>query len=257
LAKPRAFTYKNAYMTYVLNNYIVPGKSTYERIVPDEAAVPFEEYVQGKINGYRGRSVDELCRQFGIDKTRNAKNLFAIIAYRILGITGNRAEEFEKAGIAVKTIRIGKNGKIKENMSFPHFKFKELIAEDWETSTFGTYLSETRFLFVVYRFDENDVLRLCGCQFWNIPYSDLNDHVRVVWERTRQVISDGLKIEVVNGVNKTNFPKQSEDPVCHVRPHAKNAADTDELPDGRMFPKQCFWLNNSYILGQINPDLKQ
>ena len=28
LAKPRAFAFKNSYMTYVLNNYIVPGKIT-------------------------------------------------------------------------------------------------------------------------------------------------------------------------------------------------------------------------------------
>lgn len=26
LAKPRAFAFKNSYMTYVLNNYIIPGK---------------------------------------------------------------------------------------------------------------------------------------------------------------------------------------------------------------------------------------
>lgn len=33
LAKPRAFAFKNSYMTYVLNNYIIPGKNTYEPII--------------------------------------------------------------------------------------------------------------------------------------------------------------------------------------------------------------------------------
>lgn len=256
LAKPRAFTYKNAYMTYVLNNYIIPGKATYERIAPKTLAEPFEEYVCRKINEYRGYSIDELCQIFNLEGSRKAKNLPAIIAFRILGVKGNHAEEFEKAGIAVKTIRIGHNGKIKENMSFPYFKFKELAAEEWETSSFGTYLSETRFLFVVYRFDENSILHLCGCQFWNIPYEDLETNVRSVWEKTKQTIISGLQVEVINGENHTNLPKQAENPVCHVRPHARNAKDTDELPDGRMFPKQCFWLNNSYILAQIGPELK-
>lgn len=256
LAKPRAFAYKNSYMTYVLNNYIIPGKTTYERIAPENTPVPFEEFVQSKIYAYKGYTVDELCQLFDIDKSKNAKNLFATIAYRILGIKGNRAEEFEKAGIVVKTIRIGKNGKIKENMSFPHFKFKELVREDWETSTFGTHLDETRFLFVVYKYDENDILHLCGCQFWHIPYDDLNYHVRDVWEKTRQVLIDGLHIERVNGVTHNNFPKHSENPVCHVRPHAKNSQDTDELPDGRLYPKQSFWLNNNYILSQLSPELK-
>ena len=50
-----------------------------------------------------------------------------MLAYRMLGIKGNHAEEFEKANIVVKTIRIGKNNKIKESMSFPTFKFKELL----------------------------------------------------------------------------------------------------------------------------------
>ena len=58
-------------------------------------------------------------------------------------------------------------------MSFPTFKFKELIKEEWEDSTFGNYLRETRFLFVVYKFDDKDDLRLIGSQFWNIPYEDL------------------------------------------------------------------------------------
>jgi hypothetical protein len=141
-------------------------------------------------------------------------------------------------------------------MSFPAFKFKELVKEEWEDSTFGNYLRETRFLFVVYKFDENDVLRLRGCQFWNIPYQDLEVEVRLVWERTKQVLIDGLHIEVINGRQTNNFPKASENRVSHVRPHALNAQDTYELPDGRQYPKQCFWLNNSYILSQIDECLK-
>lgn len=38
----------------------------------------------------------------------------------------------------------------------------------------------------------------------------------------------GLQIEKKNGKNYNNFPKASENPVCHVRPHGKDAKDTDE-----------------------------
>lgn len=256
LAKPRAFAFKNSYMTYVLNNYIVPGKVTYEPIIRDETVDSFEDYVVEKINRYRGYSVDELCTEFKIEIQKRPKNLEAMLAYRILGIKGNHAAEFEKANVVVKTIRIGKNNRIKESMSFPAFQFKELIKEEWEDSTFGNYLRETRFLFVVYKFDQNDILRLRGCQFWNIPYEDLEINVRRVWERTRQVIRDGLQVEMINGMRMSNLPKASEDPVCHVRPHAHNGQDTYELPDGRSFPKQCFWLNNTYIYDQINDEIK-
>lgn len=255
-AKPRAFAFKNSYMTHVLNTYIVPGKATYELIVQDAAVDSFEDYVVEKINRYRGYAVNELCTEFDVERAKKPKNLEAILAYRILGIKGNHAEEFEKANVVVKTIRIGRNNKIKESMSFPAFRFKELIQEDWKDSTFGNYLRETRFFFVVYKFDKDDILRLCGCQFWNIPYENLENDVRTVWERTKQVIRDGLQVTMINGVRKNNLPKASENPVCHVRPHAQNAHDTYELPDGRYYPKQCFWLNNNYIYDQLNDGIK-
>lgn len=256
-AKPRAFAFKNSYMTYVLNNYIVSGKDTYEPIMKESTDCGFEDFVVSKIDAYRGYTVDELCNEFQIECQKKPKNLEAMLAYRMLGIKGNHAEEFEKANIVVKTIRIGKNNKIKESMSFPTFRFKELVEEEWETSTFGTYLSETRFFFVVYKFDESDVLRLMGSQFWNIPYGDLEIEVQKVWNRTKQVLIDGLQIERRNGKNYNNFPNASENPVCHVRPHAQNAQDTYELPDGRQYPKQCFWLNNSYILSQLKEEFKE
>ncbi len=251
LAKPRAFSFKQNYMTHVLNTYIVPGKKTYEPIIKGEAVESFEDYVVEKIMQYKGLSIDELCAKFDIDSSKKSKSITAQIAYRILGIKGNKAEEFEKAGIVLKTIRVNYNNTIKESMSFPSFKFKELIEEEWEDSTFGNYLRETRFFFVIYKFDDNGVLRLHGCQFWNMPYSDLENEVKSVWERTKQVLIDGLEIVEVNGQKRNNFPKASENRVSHVRPHAQNAQDTYELPDGRQYPKQCFWLNNSYILSQL------
>ena len=258
LAKPRAFSFKTSYMTYILNHYIIPGKNTYESIIKEKTEESLEDYVIHKIEQYRDNTVHELCDKFQIPyKDKKPKNLEAMLTYRMLGIKGNHAEEFEKANIVIKTIRINKNNRIKENMSFPIFKFKELIEEEWDDSTFGNYLRETKFLFVVYKYDDNDELRLKGCQFWNIPYDDLEKEVKVVWEKTKQLIKNGLKIEVKNGKNCSNLPKISENRVCHVRPHGRNAQDTYELPDGRRLTKQCFWLNNSYILSQLDKQFKE
>lgn len=254
LAKPRAFAFKNSYMSYVLNNYVVPGKNTYEPIITQGAVDSFEEYVVEKIARYKDYSIQDLCAEFEVNIEKKPKSLEAMLAYRMLGIKGNHAEEFEKSNIVVKAIRVGKNNKIKESMSFPTFRFKELIQEEWEDSTFGNYLRETRFLFVVYKFDKYDVLRLKGCQFWNIPYSDLETEVKSVWYETQRVLREGLQIKVVNGKNYNNFPKASNSRVCHVRPHAQNSQDTYELPDGRHYSKQCFWLNNTYILSQLNEE---
>ena len=251
LAKPRAFAFKNSYMTYVLNHYIIPDKDTYEPIIKKNIDEPFEEYIINTINQYRNYTVDELCDLFYSDNEKIPKSLGALLVYRILGIKGNQAEEFVKANIVIKTIRLKENNKIKENMSFHTFKFKELVEEEWEDSTFGNYLRETRFLFVVYKYDVNEKLRLKGCQFWNIPYADLEGDVKTVWEQTKKVIQNGLKIKVKKGKLSSKLPAKSENPVCHVRPHGKNSEDRYELPDGRTYPKQCFWLNNTYIASQL------
>ncbi len=242
-------------MTYVLNNYIVPGKPKYESIIKGESPESFEEYVRLKIDMYKGKSVDELCKEFSIDTGKKPKNVTAILAFKMLGVKGNNAAEFVKAGIQLKTIRLTNTGKIKESMSFPAMKYKEIIKETWEESTFHEYLSETRFLFIVYQFDRNDMLILKGCQFWNIPIDDLENDVREVWERTCAVLREGLQVRRINGHNTTNLPKASENRVSHVRPHAQNVRDTDELPDGRQYPKHCFWLNNTYILSQLDESL--
>lgn len=238
-------------MTYVLNHYIIPDKNTYEPIIKKNIDETFEEYIINTINQYRNYTVDELCDLFYSDNEKIPKSLGALLVYRMLEIKGNQAEEFVKANIVIKTIRLKQNNKIKENMSYPTFKFKELVEEEWEDSAFGNYLRETRFLFVVYKYDVNEKLRLKGCQFWNIPYADLEGNVKTVWEQTKKVIQNGLKIEVKKGKLSSNLPAKSENPVCHVRPHGKNSEDRYELPDGRTYPKQCFWLNNTYITSQL------
>ena len=100
-----------------------------------------------------------------------------------------------------------------------------------------------KFMFVVFKqsFDGDYVFHVV--KFWKMPAYDLEE-VRRVWERTIRIIKNGV-IELPDG--KNNLPKQSESRVAHVRPHARNADDVDQLPDGRWMTKQCFWLNNSYI----------
>lgn len=251
LAKPRAFAFKTTYMTFVLNNYIIPGRPQYESILGADETDDFEAYVTRKLSSYKGMTISELCEELEVTYSKRPKNLESMLAFRMLGIRGNNAEEFVKAGIKVKSIRVQKNGKIKENMSFPTFKFTDIAEQTWETSDLREYLDETRFLFVIYGTNCTDELYFKGVMFWNIPYEDLEGDVRTVWSMTQKAITDGLIIEEIKGIHYSNLPKQSENPVCHVRPHGQNASDTCELPDGRKFPKQSFWLNNTYIEEQI------
>ena len=84
-----------------------------------------------------------------------------------------------------------------------------------------------------------------------MPYDDLEKEVKQVWNKTKFVLRNLPEDIREDGHYRSIFPRQSENSVCHVRPHARDSKDTYKLPDGRDYPKQCFWLNNSYILNIV------
>lgn len=252
-AKQRAYSLKSSYMTRILNTYIF-GDEQSERIIKDPAVLQkgtFEDYLKQKLSPYFGMTQTELKIRFAVESA--AKNLNEVLLSKMLGIQGKLAytEEFQKAGIVPKTIRVRKNGTIKENMSFPTFNFIELSQEDdWEESTLYNYLAPTKFLFIIFQENDKGELVFERIKLWNIPNQDLEE-VRRVWERTVQTIREGVVLEETAGGVTNNLPKKSESTVAHVRPHGRDGDDRLPLPDGRMMTKQCFWLNNSYIAEQI------
>lgn len=252
LAMQRAYALKSSYMTYVLREYIYGNKKS-ESILkyPNQLEeLTFEQWIQETVKPYLGKDVDSLCNELGVEN--RPKNLNEIILSKIFGLKGriSKTSEFQKANIVPKTIRVRKDGHIVESMSFPTFKFLDIVNQEWEDSDLYEYLTQTKFLFVVFKESENEQLFLSKLQFWNMAAHDLEE-VRLVWKRTKQVVCAGVELTEVKGRIKNNLPKSDESRVAHVRSHAKNALDTYPLPDGRAMTKQCFWLNNTYILSQL------
>lgn len=192
----------------------------------------------------------------------------------MLGIKSNKAEEFQKANIVVKAIRLKEDGKMVESSPLPNWKAKEIVNQQWEDSDLYKYFSETKFLFVVFKKNQEKYY-LKGAQLWNMPAEDIDTKVRSGWEEVKKIIQDGLiltKKETKRGVIvNNNFPDKKANEVIHVRPHTSKRlyvfedgstlgngtiTHTDELPDGRRIPRQSFWINNTYILSQLKPELK-
>lgn len=257
LAMQRAFAFKNSYVNYIYKNYVLSESEVSEQIVvnnEDLKKKAFEDIVTSKIDYYIGRTESELCEVFEMNIERKPKNIFSMLSFRMLGINTNKAKEFVKANIVVKTIRLDKNGKLKESMSFPAFKFMDLLQQEWYESDLYNTFSETKFLFVVYKMNQNEEYELKGSQFWNMPIDDLEGPVRKVWEETKKIIDEGIIVYRKGERSVNNLPSMSSNPVCHVRPHGRDRYDTYPLADGSTFTKQCFWLNNSYVLSKL--DLK-
>lgn len=251
-AMQRAFCLKNSYMTNMVRK-MISNEELENIICPDELSnISFEEALYEKVKNYIGKTKEDLSNYFGVNL--NSKNYVERIFAKMLGIKGNinDTEEFIKANIVCKTIRVKANGKIKESMSFPAFKYKDIIKEEWETSELRNSFAEKKYLFVIFK-EQNDTFLFDGIKLWNMPLYVLDKDVKYVWKKTVEVISTGNIVKSIGKIRHTNFPGLQENDVAHVRPHGRDSTDVFELPvqdkltKSNVYTKHCFWLNNKYI----------
>ena len=258
-AKQRAYSLKQGYVNHIIASIANEAIGVYGKLITSVAEAKkqtIEEIVVAKFKPYYGKTVEQILAITGVELNMSAKNFYANLTKAILGIELDKEiEEFEKAEIIVKTVRLKKNNLPKENISFPNFKYKEIVNEEWDASNFKDIL-EHKFLFVFFQF-ENRQLVLRKVKFWNMPYSDILEAEKV-WVKTKDIVSKGEIVKKVVGSSRyTNFPNKSFNSVAHVRPHATNAADTyplptnDKLTKAREYTKHCFWLNNTYVRDEI------
>ncbi|MGC6421865.1 MAG: Sau3AI family type II restriction endonuclease [Flavobacteriaceae bacterium] len=254
LAKQRAYSLKRSYLNTIYET--LKGNQGYESILSEDELElsSIDDLVLRKFKPFYGLSNLEIQNKLGTLFNRKSKNYFNSITKRILGVSEDSfIEEFEKANITIKSVRIELNGKIKENISFPSFKFEEIIKEDWENSITKD-LIENKFLFIFYKKTKNKNFILDKSMFWNLSSSDLDEFERV-FEITKSIILNGNIVNRISnkGIVYNNFPKSSGSYLTHIRPHARNRNDTYPLPiEDRVskkseFTKQCFWLNSSYV----------
>lgn len=251
LAMQRAFCFKTSYMTQLVRKYI-GDYSDVEKVLKGTKDT-FSQYVSEVVNKYKGKSQKELMKEFNIDS--KAKNINSMLISRMFNVKSKLSdtEEFQKANIIPKTIRIEENGRIKESISFPAFKYTELIKQNWEDCDLREQLETTKYMFFVFKKVHEEYI-FKGIKLWNMPETDIESSVMEMWKKTYNAVSTGNIVKsITNGIRKTNFPGMSENEVCHVRPHGRNAKDTallpvaDKLTGANKYTKHCFWINNSYI----------
>ncbi|WP_445452207.1 MutH/Sau3AI family endonuclease [Flavobacterium sp. 25HG05S-40] len=195
----------------------------------------FEDLVIKKFSPYFGLTENQISQQLNFNATK-AKNKINLLSKAILGISKNKIEEFEKADIQMKTIKLENSGSLKESMSFSQIQYKEIIDEEWEDSYWFNSLTK-RFFFVVYQKNEMDELVFKKVMFWTMPNKDL-EKAKLFWEDTKEKILN-------NDFN--HFIKISDNKMCHIRPKGRNSLDLMETITGSQEKKKCYWLNASYI----------
>lgn len=264
-AKQRAFSFKRSYMETIYEQLLQKRKLDLIPIKAKEKTL--DKTLRDIFKDYIGKTVEELCQIFNINS--KSKQLYSMLTNKILKVESyERIEEFQKAGIIVKNIRIDRKGKPLESLSFPKFKISELLKEDnWEESELYEYL-EKKFLFIIYSITTENTTKfnnlsqeekqkhliLNDIRLWSISDDDL-EKMEDLWNETKKIILEGVQFQNTTRGTSNNLPKSDFNDVGHVRPHGKNSKDIDFLPNGETITKQCFWLNSTFIQKQLYPKM--
>lgn len=260
-APRRAFSLKPAYMRTILNYVLDSGEkavSNFEIQIEQAKDVQnqlvstsdlkehtFDEILLQRITPYIGRDYVDIAQEKNIDLSKNPKNKFSIIANTLISngqcFNVNRSEEFLKAGLTMKTIRVQKNGNIKEAMSFENIDYIEIAeCDNWFDSRLYE-LFTGRFMFVIFREQPQGKENYCLDQvfFWTMPQGDL-EVAEEYWQHIRNNV-------LASKIGAQYWWKGSDRRKFHVRPKAQKSTDLSPAPNGTFAKKYCYWFNNDYV----------
>lgn len=258
-AARRSFCLKMAYMRTILtevqqsksnaiSNFEIPKFQLVSR--EELLADTFDNIIYDRVKSYIGKDYQIIAKELNLNLSNNPKNKFAIIANAIVSnntcFNVNLSEEFKKAGLTMKTIRVKQNGTIKEAMSFENLDYIEIAeCENWYDSRLYELFS-SRFMFVVYReknLNKEDYV-LDNVFFWTMPQDDLIVAEKY-WKHIRKNVLE-------NKISAEYWWKQKDRKKFHVRPKARNSSDLAITITGDFAKKYCYWFNNEYVKQIIN-----
>lgn len=253
-APRRAFSLKMAYMRTVLEYVLRSGKNAVSNVEEPKSELvsavdlqqhSFDEILLDRFKPFLSKPYQKIARLKGVDIKNNPKNKFSMIANAIAAsekcANVNRSEEFLKAGLTMKTIRVQANGTIKEAMSFENIDYIEVAeCDEWFDSRLYELFS-SRFMFVIFK-EQNagkEDYVLDDVFFWTMPQKDL------IWA---SVYWRHIKNNIITGhISEEYWWKGADKKKFHVRPKAQKATDLAPTPDGKWAKKFCYWFNNDYV----------
>lgn len=263
-APRRAFSLKMAYMRTVLEYVKKSGNNAVSNVDGAKSGLvstnalrkhSFDDILLSRFRPFLNMSFEKIAKRKKVNISNNPKNKFAMVANAIAASAKcsnvNRSEEFLKAGLTMKTIRVQANGIIKEAMSFENIDYIEVAeCEDWfESRLYELYSS--RFMFVIYKEQNagkedyvlNDVF------FWTMPQADL-ELAEDYWNHIKANI-------LANHISEEYWWKGNDKKKFHVRPKAQKATDLAPTPFGTEAKKYCYWFNNDYVREIVDNHQKQ
>jgi DNA mismatch repair protein MutH len=247
-ARPRAFALKPSFTLDLYNRFV--------RLQADEslvgnalvgAATDFEGQLLERFRRFEGRSVGDVALELRVPPS-DAKSYAARVLRRGFGARDfrSRIREFEEMGLTPRMARVDPNFQPYEALSFPAFRYKELLEETWEDSDL---LSRIEYMLIVPVHGRKKSTRQADCHFgrpvfWR-PSAVQLESIRQEWELFRLEISLG---------RAENLTPASETVAIHVRPHARDSGDVDFAPIVGPVIRKSFWLNRGWVQSILQAD---
>lgn len=255
-AKPRAFSLKASYMSGLVRQYLTPELMESIANHGELKEMSIEELLEAKLAPHYGKTVLELCEETSIPYNPGNKAMIPRVMAKLFGVRKtdlSSIEEFAKANIKFKTIAREPDGKIREHMSFGKVDFDDLSRDEWEESDLYDTFAEQKYLFLVFRYDEEYVPkqkripRFEGIRLWNMPLETVDGELKSMWLEAKHIVHTGVKLTPSGKRVKNNLPGPKFNQVAHVRSKGADGQDKVKLPDGQWITKQSFWLDRNYI----------
>lgn len=267
-AMQRAYSLKQSYMTALIRKVISEEDLVRITTSSELQNKSLLQILEERFEPYVGRPLSDIAQETGITTDTKSKNFLQLFVSNLLGIKGTKLDnidEFAKANIQLKTVRLEPNGTPQEHMSFRNINFKEWIETPWEECWLKEYFEETKLLFVVFEYkekkSENPLRELYfkGIVLWNMPTSEIEGRLQYFYDSVQKLICEGIELTPVQQkkrvIVKNNLPKPKSNGLCHIRPKAKDGSDKVKLPDGRMISKQAFWLDKEFVASLITVNI--
>lgn len=243
LAKPRAFSLKQAYMTGVIRslnaNFFVPAK-----------VKTVEEYILNIIKPYIGmRQIDILSKLGGKNYLECIpKNIGKMISDRLIGTDKelpNKDDLFNKTSYIIKNTSLKEDGFPIERLAFRNLTLSE-FEEPWESSMWKTYYEEVTIILICYEGDKsikNGFRRLKGLKKITFTSDDL-EKFKISYNAVRKAILE-------QDITYLPTPNKFENQILELAPKGVKG---DE-PYNNFFikdtTKTCFMLGKNFLYNKI------
>jgi DNA mismatch repair protein MutH len=241
-AKPRAFALKPSFTSalYQMSTGSLDEMQSLMASLEVDDVDDFEEALLRRYGRFVGRELGDVADELEIAQS-TGKGYAASVVRRALGAKSVRAKlrEFEEMGITVRTTRVSPEMFPYEAMSFPAFRYMQLVDEEWTDSALLDQL-DGLFIFPLEGVNKGTIPARCIIRrptLWRPSAEDLETAERE-WTMFRDLIASG---------SADALPTASATSMLHVRPHGRDSSDTDLAPVVGQVVKKSFWLNRGFV----------